>query len=145
MHLSYQERVEIYRGICDGLSKRQIALSIGRYTSTVTREIARNSDPIGYLYPKAAHDRQLEKKRGNRTKKIDQNPKVSDARYVAILRGLNVIYPKYACVVLRRFFYLHHRYVLFRLKFRSQLICAHHRYQVVYQQYPDQRTHPVCA
>ncbi len=25
MHLSYQERVEIYRGICGGLSKRQIA------------------------------------------------------------------------------------------------------------------------
>ena len=36
MHLSYQEHVKIYRGLCGGLSMREIASSIGRHTSTVT-------------------------------------------------------------------------------------------------------------
>ena len=71
MHLSYQEHVEIYRGLCGGLSMREIASSIGRHTSTVTREVARNSDHIGYLFPKEAYNRQREK-RGRRIKKIER-------------------------------------------------------------------------
>ena len=72
MHLSYQEHAEIYRGLCEGLSMRKIARSIGRYPSTVSREINRNSDTIGYLFPKMAYDRQREK-RGKRSKKIDRH------------------------------------------------------------------------
>ena len=46
--LSAAEREEIWCGIAAGLSLRQIARSIGRAPSTVSRELARNSTGQGY-------------------------------------------------------------------------------------------------
>jgi len=49
--LNYQERHKIYRGIVDGKSLRAIAKSIDRAPSTISREMRRNSDQIGYYAP----------------------------------------------------------------------------------------------
>ena len=69
--LSYHERQQIYTGLCQKYPKRIIAKRLGRSTSTITREIARNSDRYGYLYPGNAHD--LAKKRKNiNAPKIDR-------------------------------------------------------------------------
>ena len=42
------EREEISRGVCSGLSIRQIARALGRAASSVSREIARNGGRVGY-------------------------------------------------------------------------------------------------
>lgn len=47
--VSYYERQKIYTGLYEGKSQRAIALSIGKDKSTVSREIRRNKDYIGYL------------------------------------------------------------------------------------------------
>ena len=49
--LSYHDKNKIYRGICDGMSKRASAKIVKRPVSTITRKIKRNSDEYGYLYP----------------------------------------------------------------------------------------------
>ena len=46
--LSLGEREEISRGICAGLSLRQIATDLGRSASTISREITRNGGPRRY-------------------------------------------------------------------------------------------------
>ena len=70
--LSYHERHKIYTGLCQGKSKRRIAKEIERSTSTITREIIRNSDGYGYLYPGNAHE--MTKKRKNiNAPKINRN------------------------------------------------------------------------
>lgn len=76
-HLSYQERHQIYRGICQGLSKGNIAKMIGRPKSTVAREVKRNSDRIGYLYPGEAHQMALDRHNKNQPK-IDKDPMLKD-------------------------------------------------------------------
>ncbi len=47
-YLSLAEREEIAVGLAAGLSKRQIALRLGRPVSTVSREVARNASRLGY-------------------------------------------------------------------------------------------------
>lgn len=44
VQLKYHERTKIYSGMVAGFSKAAIARSIGRYTSTVIREIEKNRD-----------------------------------------------------------------------------------------------------
>ncbi len=73
MHLLYQEHVKMYSGLCTQMSKTAIANSIGRAPSTVTREVARNSDHIGYLWPKMAYDRQKMKRTAPHETKIDKH------------------------------------------------------------------------
>lgn len=66
--LSYQERRQIYTGLCEGRSKQEIAKILERPTSAVTREIRRNSDHIGYLYPGEAHQMAINRKNKNKPK-----------------------------------------------------------------------------
>jgi IS30 family transposase len=75
--LSYQERGQIYRGLCDGLSSRQIAKRLERPPSTISREIQRNSDRIGYLYAGDAHQRSIDRRNKNKPK-IDQDVELQD-------------------------------------------------------------------
>lgn len=77
MHLSYQEHVKIYSGLCNQMSKIAIAQSMDRAPSTIYREIARNCDEIGYLPANVAFHRQKQK-RGQRKHKIDRNPKLRE-------------------------------------------------------------------
>jgi transposase, IS30 family len=76
-HLSYQERCQIYRGLCQGLSKGDIAKRLGRTKSTITREVKRNSDHAGYLYPGEAHQMALDRHNKNEPK-IDKDPKLKN-------------------------------------------------------------------
>jgi len=71
--LSYHERQSIYTGLCQQQSKREIARNIGRSVSTITREITRNSDQYGYLYPGQAHKMAQNRKHINGPK-IDRDP-----------------------------------------------------------------------
>jgi IS30 family transposase len=67
-HLNLKMRKEIYQLWLRGLGIRAIARLIGRDASTVSREIRRNIDDIGYL-PDTAHIK-YQKRRFHRKKKI---------------------------------------------------------------------------
>lgn len=54
-HLSAAEREEISRGVVAGLSMCSIARQLGRSTSTISREIARNGGPEQYRAEQAEH------------------------------------------------------------------------------------------
>jgi transposase, IS30 family len=55
-YLSGDERVAIADGLRSGGSARSIAAELGRSSSTIAREIARNSDPVtGGYRPHPAH------------------------------------------------------------------------------------------
>ena len=70
--LSYHERQKIYIGLQEGRSQKAIALLIGRDKSTVSRELSRNKDHVGYLYPGKAHE--LAQTRRNKNKaKLDKH------------------------------------------------------------------------
>ncbi len=66
--LSYYERCHIYRALCRQKPIRQIAVELGRAPSTISREIARNSDHIGYLYSGEAQERTAKRKHKNMPK-----------------------------------------------------------------------------
>jgi len=73
--LTYHERAKIYSGLCTGKSKNSIAQELGRAKSTIYREIYRNSDRIGYLYPGIAHENAQKRKNRNEPK-ISRNQKL---------------------------------------------------------------------
>jgi len=56
------ERIRIFECLKSGDALDAIAQKIGRHKSTVSREIARNSDQIGYLYPSEAQKRTATRK-----------------------------------------------------------------------------------
>lgn len=71
-HLSYQDRSKIYSPHCQGMSKRDIAELIGRHYSTISREIKRNKDEIGYLRPNDAHRLAQDRQHQKRLPKIEK-------------------------------------------------------------------------
>ena len=71
--LSYRERQKIYSGLCGGKSQKNIAKELERSPSTISREIARNSDQFGYLYPGDAHE-MAQKRKNINLPKIDESP-----------------------------------------------------------------------
>lgn len=79
LHMAYYtqlkefERIRIYEGIKSGLSMNMIAQEIGRDKSTISREVARNSDQIGYLYPRDAQKHTNDRK-ARHGSKISRNP-----------------------------------------------------------------------
>jgi transposase, IS30 family len=75
--LSYRERQKIYSGLCAGKKQTEIAQELERATSTISREIRRNSDYIGYLYPDEAHQKALNRKNKNEAK-INKNSNLKD-------------------------------------------------------------------
>ena len=52
-HLTQEERFYIYTQLKQGVSKNQIAITLGRHKSTIGREITRNTDQCGYRYKQA--------------------------------------------------------------------------------------------
>jgi len=82
VHLSRAERDEIFRLLKGGISRRKIATILGRDVSTVSREIARNQDYLGYL-PDTA-ERKTAARRIKGTFKIDRHPELK----TALLEGL---------------------------------------------------------
>jgi predicted transcriptional regulator len=60
--LTHQDRARIAAGLTDGLSYAEIARRLDRPTSTVSREVARNSGPRGYR-PQQAHQATVQRAR----------------------------------------------------------------------------------
>lgn len=60
-YLSEDERVMIGDGLRAGVTMTQIGLDLGRSTSTITREVDRNSDDAGRYRPFAAHRMSLQR------------------------------------------------------------------------------------
>jgi IS30 family transposase len=75
--LSYHEREKIYRGLCDRRTNKEIAQMLDRPESTISREIRRNSDRIGYLWPIDA-TKKAEKRRHKNKPKIINNKGLMD-------------------------------------------------------------------
>ena len=71
-HLCRAERDEIYRLLKGGISRHEIAKTLGRSVSTISREIRGNSSNLGYL-PDTAQDKTC-KRRLCGTFKIDRYP-----------------------------------------------------------------------
>jgi len=67
-----QERVKIYDGVKQGMSQVEIGRLLGRNKSTVSRELKRNSDDIGYQYPRNSQ-RQTEARKARHGSKIARN------------------------------------------------------------------------
>lgn len=72
-HLGRGERCKIFQAKCQKKSLGSIAREIGRHKSTISREIVRNSDEVGYLYPHEA-DKLARKRRSKKGLKIDSDP-----------------------------------------------------------------------
>jgi IS30 family transposase len=83
VHLCRAERDEIFRLLKAGISRRKIAKTLGRDVSTVSREIGRNGEPIGYL-PDTAQTKAA-KRRCSGYFKIDRYPELKSA----LLEGLH--------------------------------------------------------
>lgn len=73
-HLTRAERNKIYESKCTRKSLNRIAQEIGRDKSTISREVRRNRDHIGYLYPYQADELTKKRRQQSRKPKIDQNP-----------------------------------------------------------------------
>jgi IS30 family transposase len=67
------ERVAIYEGLKVGLSQGKIAKLLGRDKSSISRELNRNSDQFGYLYPRDAQKCAEDRKAKHGTK-INRRP-----------------------------------------------------------------------
>lgn len=74
--MTLEERVAIGLGLADGKSARQIALSLGRSPSSVTREINRGSFPDGSYDARWAHQRRSRPKPGKLTTHVALRQKV---------------------------------------------------------------------
>ncbi len=72
---SVPRRDKIYIGLCEQKTVTEIAKELGRHKSTISREIKRNGDKIGYLYPGKAHEAALARRNKN-VSKIDKNKKL---------------------------------------------------------------------
>jgi IS30 family transposase len=82
-HLCRAERDEIYRLVQGGISRREIAKRLGRSACTISREMTRNREPVGYL-PDTAH-RHAHRRRRRGDYKIDRYPALKSA----LLEGLS--------------------------------------------------------
>ena len=86
IQLKERDRIRIYECLKRGLSVDEIAQEIGRHKSTIYRELQRNGDEIGYLYPREAHE-QTKKRKARHGSKINRNPDLKDYVIEQILLG----------------------------------------------------------
>jgi transposase, IS30 family len=74
-YLDREERYEIARLRGQGLPVRQVAARLGRAPSTVSRELARNSDPrTGHYMPERAHQLAWARQRRPKASKLSRDP-----------------------------------------------------------------------
>jgi IS30 family transposase len=80
MRLSFEERVEIHRGVKRGDSIREIARGLGRAPSSVSREVNRNRGRGSY-HPGFAQHRARDEARRPKVFKLEAHPRL--ARWIA--------------------------------------------------------------
>lgn len=85
-HINQAERAKIYEGLCQGLGPTAIGARIGRCKSSISRELRRNGDSIGYLRPSQAHNQALER-RARHGLKIDRYPEMRQFVIAALQSG----------------------------------------------------------
>jgi IS30 family transposase len=77
--LSDAERIVIADGVRAGRSTRAIAAELGRHPTTVTRELARNSDPASGEYrPYSAHVLALGRRPRPKQRRVDDNDELRE-------------------------------------------------------------------
>ena len=80
--LSLEERIEIYRLHAGGISRRSIAVHLGRSASTISRELRRNSAKTkvwaGGYEPVRAHDLAERRRRWDCRFKLERQPDLRD-------------------------------------------------------------------
>ena len=74
---SLEEREELSRGLAEGDSLHQIALRLGRYPSTLSREINRNAYDAD-SYRAVLANRETQARRAIRKRKLDQYPRLRE-------------------------------------------------------------------
>ena len=84
--LKEHDRIRIYECLKKGSSVDKIAQETGRHKSTIYRELSRNSDRIGYLYPRDAH-KETNKRKARHGSKINRNPDLKAYVIEQILLG----------------------------------------------------------
>ena len=98
-HLTRGERNRIFEGKCHKKSIGMIAKEIGRNKSTVSRELVRNGDKIGYLYPYQADELARLRRQRVHTTKIEKNPALKNFIVQKLQERLS---PKMIAALLRK-------------------------------------------
>jgi IS30 family transposase len=84
-HFTGKDRENLYIWKQEGVAVKEMAKRLGKHKSSIYKELSRNSDrKVGYL-PDRANDKAL-RRRANRVKKLDGNPKLK-AYVIAKLNG----------------------------------------------------------
>jgi IS30 family transposase len=86
--LNQEERFYISKRLLAGDNENQIAIDLGRYPSTVTREVARNKDPVTGLYSGIVAQEKAEKRQINAERKAAVITTISSKAYYTILEEL---------------------------------------------------------
>lgn len=86
--LNQEERFYISKRLLAGDNENQIAIDLGRYPSTVTREVDRNKDPLTGLYSGIVAQEKAEKRQTDAKRKAEVITTISSKAYYTILEEL---------------------------------------------------------
>jgi IS30 family transposase len=88
-HLTRAERNKIYESQCNKWPQGMVAANLGRSRSTVSRELFRNSDQVGYLYPHQADELARGRRQRKCGLKIDKDNKLKQFIIDNLLKRLS--------------------------------------------------------
>lgn len=86
--LNQEERFYISKRLQAGDNERQIAVDLKRSPSTITREIARNQDPVTLLYSGIVAEEKSKARQKNAERKLEVITTISSKAYYTILEEL---------------------------------------------------------
>lgn len=86
--LNQEERFYISKRLQAGDNRRQIAVDLKRSASTITREIAKNKDPITGLYSGIVAEEKAKSRQKNAERKLEVITTISSKAYYTILEEL---------------------------------------------------------
>ena len=87
-HLNQEEKFYIGKRLQAGDNEFQIANDLGRYASTIAREIERNKDPITGLYTGLVAEEKAKSRQKNAKRKVEVITTISSKAYYTILEEL---------------------------------------------------------
>lgn len=86
--LNQEERFYISKRLQAGDNRRQIAVDLKRSASTITREVAKNKDPITGLYSGIVAEEKAKSRQKNAERKLEVITTISSKAYYTILEEL---------------------------------------------------------